>query len=249
MTLPLLTYTPSSQNHRVKGFEVAGDETAATPNSGAILDEGDINLLISAAYRQIFNEQQFLAHNRQRNLESQLRAGQISVRDFVEGLATSQVFREQNYECKNNYRFVRLAVQRILGRDVYSQREELAWSIVLATKGLQGFIRELLTSDEYETNFGDSMVPFQRRRVLPQRPEGELPKARMPRYGDDHRQQLETLGYFQDPDAFTYRWKWQKPPYPLAAQVLCIIIVFGVIALTLGFFIAIVLGVVGIIQI
>ena len=249
MTLPLLTYTPSSQNHRVKGFEVAGDETAATPNSGAILDEGDINLLISAAYRQIFNEQQFLAHNRQRNLESQLRAGQISVRDFVEGLATSQVFREQNYECNNNYRFVRLAVQRILGRDVYSQREELAWSIVLATKGLQGFIRELLTSDEYETNFGDSMVPFQRRRVLPQRPEGELPKARMPRYGDDHRQQLETLGYFQDPDAFTYRWKWQKPPYPLAAQVLGKIIVFGGIALTLGLFIAIVLGVVGIIQI
>ncbi|MEM6501378.1 MAG: phycobilisome rod-core linker polypeptide [Cyanobacteria bacterium P01_C01_bin.89] len=249
MTLPLLTYNPSSRNHRVNGFEVAGDETAAIPESGGILDEGDINLIISAAYRQIFNEQQFLAHNRQKNLESQLRAGQISVREFVEGLATSQVFREQNYECNNNYRFVRLAVQRILGRDVYSQREELAWSIVLATKGLQGFIRELVTSDEYEANFGDSMVPFQRRRVLPQRFEGELPKARMPRYGDEHRQQLEDLGYFQDPNAPTYRWEWQKPPYPLAAQVLGKIIVFGGVSLVLGLVVAVVLGTFGIIQI
>ncbi|MEM9771789.1 MAG: phycobilisome rod-core linker polypeptide [Cyanobacteria bacterium P01_D01_bin.73] len=249
MTLPILTYSPSTQNHRVNGFEVAGDETSAIPDSGTLLDDGDINQVISAAYRQIFNEQQLLSYYRQTNLESQLRAGQISVRDFIEGLATSQVFREQNYECNNNYRFVRLCVQRILGREVYNQREELAWSIVLATKGLQGFIRELLSSDEYEANFGDGRVPFQRRRVLPQRSEGELPQARMPRYGDEHLKQLNSLGYFQDPNAPTYRWKWQEPPYPLAAQVLGKIIVFGGISLVLGLFIWIVLGAFNVIQI
>ena len=182
MTLPLLTYPPSSRNHRVNGFEVPGEESAGTPSVELCLDSGDIDRVISAAYRQIFNEQQLLAFNRQTELESQLRNGQISVRDFIQGLATSSVFRERNYDCSNNYRFVRLCVQRILGREIYGQREELAWSIVLATKGLQGFISDLVSSDEYEANFGDSIVPFQRRRILPQRSQGELPIARMPRY-------------------------------------------------------------------
>lgn len=29
-----------------------------------------------------------------------------------------------------------MCIQRVLGRDVYNDREKLAWSIVLATKGL-----------------------------------------------------------------------------------------------------------------
>ena len=94
-----------------------------------------MDALISAAYRQIFNEQQLLKSNRQTFLESQLRFGQLSVRDFIRGLATSDPFRQRNYECNNNYRFVQMCVQRILGREVYSDREKLAWSIVLATKG------------------------------------------------------------------------------------------------------------------
>jgi phycobilisome rod-core linker protein len=147
-----------------------------------------------------------------------VRNGQITVRDFIRGLLLSLPFRRRNYEVNNNYRFAQMCVQRILGRDVYSEREKIAWSIVLATKGLQGFVDDLLNSEEYLTNFGFDTVPYQRRRILPQRAQGELPFARMPRYGEDHRVQLEAMGYFK-PIQPTYRWAWQQPPYPAGVRL------------------------------
>jgi phycobilisome rod-core linker protein len=117
-----------------------------------------------------------------------------------------------------------MCVQRILGRDVYSDREKLAWSTVLATKGLRGFIDDLLASEEYLENFGKDTVPYQRRRILPQRSQGELPFARMPRYGEDYREKLEDLGYFQAKSGLAYNvkpaaWDWQKPPFPVGVQL------------------------------
>ncbi|MEO0648880.1 MAG: phycobilisome rod-core linker polypeptide, partial [Cyanobacteria bacterium J06650_10] len=146
------------------------------------------------AYRRIFNEQQILVSTRERFLESQLFANQITVRDFIKGLLLSDTFRRRNYECNNNYRFVQMCIQRVLGRDVYDNREKLAWSTVLATKGLDGFISDLLDSAEYLENFGLDTVPYQRRRILAQHPTGELPFERMPRYGADHLAKLEALG-------------------------------------------------------
>ncbi|NET26985.1 MAG: phycobilisome rod-core linker polypeptide CpcG [Okeania sp. SIO1I7] len=140
--------------------------------------------LIWAAYRQIYSEHQILKSDRQIFLESQLKNGQITVRDFIRGLVISDPFRRNNYETNSNYRFVELCVQRILGRDVYSEREKIAWSIVVATKGIEGFIDELLNSDEYLDNFGFDTVPYQRRRVIPQRDGGETPfNLKTPRYG------------------------------------------------------------------
>lgn len=236
VSLPLLAYKPISQNQRVQGFEVPGDEqpfiysTCNSVTSGGIVSS-EMDMLIAAAYRQIFNEQQCLESNRQRSLESQLRSGAITVRDFMGGLATSDTFRQRNYDVNDNYRFVQMCVQRLLGRDVYGDQEKYAWSIVLATQGLQGFIRQLLNSEEYLTTFGNDTVPYQRRRILPQRTEGSLPFARMPRYGDSHRQQLEQLGYNFSGE-LTYRWSWQRPPYPkVARQVGSAITIFGAVAL------------------
>ncbi|MGL5058488.1 MAG: phycobilisome rod-core linker polypeptide, partial [Microcoleus sp.] len=67
----------------------------------------------------------------------------------------------------------------------------IAWSIVVATKGVQGFIDELINSSEYLDNFGYDTVPYQLRRVLPQRNVGETPfNLKTPRYGAYHRSQL-----------------------------------------------------------
>lgn len=190
MPLPLLEYAPSSQNQRVIGFEVPGDEQPRIHTTEDLLSASEMDDLILVAYRQIFHEQQMLASNRQVYLESQLKSGQITVKDFIRGLVTSDSFRRLNYDANNNYRFVELCVQRILGRNVYGDREKIAWSIVLATKGLQEFVNELLNSEEYDSNFGDDTVPYQRRRILPQRPQGELPFERMARYGTDYRDKL-----------------------------------------------------------
>ncbi|MEM9772440.1 MAG: phycobilisome rod-core linker polypeptide, partial [Cyanobacteria bacterium P01_D01_bin.73] len=82
-------------------------------------------------------------------------------------------------------------VQRLLGRDIYSKDEAIAWSIYIPTRGVAGFVEALQSSDEYEDNFGDSIIPYQRRRVLPQRNGGETPfNLKTPRYEDYHRAQL-----------------------------------------------------------
>jgi phycobilisome rod-core linker protein len=190
MSIPLLEYAPSSQNQRVTGFEVPGDEQPRVYTTDNLPSPSEMDVLITAAYRQIFHEQQMLFSNRQIFLESQLRSGQITVKDFIRGLVLSDSFRRLNYDANNNYRFVEICVQRILGRRIYSDREKLAWSIIIATKGLSGFIDDLLNSEEYNGNFGDNTVPYQLRRVLPKRSRGELPFARMARYGTDYRDNL-----------------------------------------------------------
>ena len=242
MTIPLLDYSPSSQNQRVLSYEIPGDEQSWIYTTENLPSDGEIQTIIWAAYRQIFNEQQLLSSNRDKALESQLRAGQITVRDFIRGLLLSNSFRQRNYEPNSNYRFVEMCIQRVLGRNVYSDREKLAWSITIATKGLEAFVDELLNSDEYLNNFGDDIVPYQRRRILPQRIEGEIPFARMPRYGADYRSKLEDLGYFSH-EIRDYAWATSQPYYPpkqvlLAAKILTFggatILALGTVAVALA---------------
>lgn len=190
MSLPLLEYAPKSQNQRVSGYEIAGEEQPRK-YSTEMASADEVKEVIWAAYRQVFSEHQILSSTRQKFLESQLAYGQINVRDFIRGLLLSDSFRRLNFDTNSNYRFVEMCVQRVLGRDVYSEREKITWSIVLATKGLQGFVDALLDSEEYLSNFGYNTVPYQRRRILPQRTKGETPfNLKTPRYGEYHRSQL-----------------------------------------------------------
>lgn len=189
MAIPLLEYSPKSQNARVAGYEVGGDEQTRIYNSESVLSSDDMNQLIEAAYRQIF----FHAFKSDREvcLESQLRNGQITVRDFIRGLLLSETFKNSFYDKNSNYRFVEQCVQRVLGRDVYSEKEKIAWSIVVANKGIKGFVNDLLDSDEYLENFGYDVVPYQRRRYLASRAQGEIPfNIKSPRYDSYHRAKL-----------------------------------------------------------
>lgn len=239
MSIPLLEYSPRSQNQRVNGYEISGEEQPRIYNTENLLSSSEIDELIQAAYRQIFNEQQMLRSNRQRKLESQLRNSQITVRDFIRGLVLSESFRERNYEVNNNYRFVQMCVQRLLGRDVYQEREKLAWSIVLATSGLEGFVDALIDSEEYLDNFGYDTVPYQRRRILPQRDMGELPFERMSRYGEDHRAVLEEIGnYFGEIESISGEPYLPPAPVLLAGKIITYagagVLALGTIAVALA---------------
>lgn len=186
MSIPLLNYAPKTQNARVEGYEVGRDEQPRIFNTENLYSPSDMDNLIEAAYRQIFFHA--FKSDREPFLESQLRNSQITVRDFIRGLVLSETFKNSFYEKNSNYRFVEQCVQRVLGRDVYSEREKIAWSIIVATKGIQGFVDELLNSDEYLDNFGDNIVPYQRRRSLPSRDQGELPfNIKSPRYDTYYR--------------------------------------------------------------
>ncbi len=189
MSIPLLSYAPLSQNRRVDGFEAGSDEQPRIFSTENLLSAADMDILIEAAYRQIFFHA--FASDREPVLESQLRNGQLTVREFIRGLLLSDTYKNSFYKLNSNYRFVEQCIQRVLGRDVYSEREKIAWSIVVATKGMQGFINELLDSEEYLDNFGYDTVPYQCRRILPGRTQGELPfNIKSPRYDEYHRAQL-----------------------------------------------------------
>nr|YP_009396980.1 phycobilisome rod-core linker polypeptide [Spyridia filamentosa]ARW66166.1 phycobilisome rod-core linker polypeptide [Spyridia filamentosa] len=176
MSIPILNYSLSTQNQRVDGFEYCpGEEQPIIYTTENLPTASEMDEIIWAAYRQIFSEHQILASTSEPFLESQLRFNQITIKDFIRGLLLSDSFRDLNYNCNNNYRFVEMCIQRVLGRDVYNEREKLAFSVILGSQGLEKFIDMLLEMDEYIDNFSDNTVPYQRRRIIFQRSKGEMP--------------------------------------------------------------------------
>lgn len=176
MSIPILNYSLSTQNQRVNGFEyLPGDELPKIYTTDNLPTSVEMDEIIWASYRQIFSEHQILSSGYDKFLESQLRFNQITVKDFIKGLLLSKAFRNLNYNCNNNYRFVEMCIQRVLGRDIYNEREKLAFAVIVGAKGIEEFINILLNSDEYNQNFGDYTVPYQRRRIIAQRSKGEMP--------------------------------------------------------------------------
>ncbi len=212
MALPLLQYKPSSQNHRVKSFGKAdlNEETPYIYRLEDVSSYTDIGNIIWASYRQVFSEHEILRFNRQKTLESQLKNGSIGVRDFIRGLAKSEAFYRLVVSVNNNYRLVDISLRRLLGRESYNKDEQIAWSIVIGTKGFGGFVDALVDSDEYTLNFGENTVPYQRKRM-----EGRPYNLVTPRYGEDFQ---ETAGTVQTDWRFTlekfYSRKFQERRLP-----------------------------------
>jgi phycobilisome rod-core linker protein len=190
MSIPLLDYKPSSQNQRVPGYEVPDEDTPYIYRLEDCSGDADLQELINAAYRQVLSEHLILQFNRQVQLESQLKNRTITVRDFIRGLAKSEAFRRAVVDTNSNYRLVEVCLKRLLGRAPYSKDEEIAWSIKVATLGWGQFVDALVDSEEYQTNFGDTTVPYQRRRYK-DRPTNLV----TPRYGDYWRDRQEEQRY------------------------------------------------------
>merc|ERR1712100_348724 len=185
VAIPLLQYAPITQNARVAALRVASDEVPRSYSMDIAMDAENLKTVIESAYRQIY----FHAFKTDRdvNLESQLRDGQITVRDFVRGLCLSDTFKRSFYGMNSNYKVVRHLVERLLGRKS-NKSEEISWSIVIATKGVEGLVDLLLDSQEYLDAFGYDTVPSQRNRVLPGRELGDTPfNITTPRYDEYYR--------------------------------------------------------------
>ncbi len=220
MGIPLQKYPLTSQNNRVSNL--AGDfDTVRSQLTGSISSadstyRADIDEMIEQAYRQIFFHA--MQCDRDSFLESQLRSGNITMRDFIRGLLLSERFQQGYYQCSSNYRMVDQVVGRVLGRPVHGEAERLAWSIVIGEKGFNTFIDALLNSDEYMANFGYDLPPVQRGRVVPGRDIGEMPiYQRFPRYGADWRNALIQRGCVTDMTQTSVlqastAWSNEQPP-------------------------------------
>lgn len=119
--------------------------------------------VVKAAYRQVFERDITRAYSQSVSyLESQVKNGDISTKEFIRRLAKSPLYRQQFYEPFVNSRVVELAFRHILGRGVSSQTEFQKYFARVSDGGLPALVDALVDSQEYSDYFGEETVPYLR---------------------------------------------------------------------------------------
>jgi len=125
------------------------------------LSSNEKDIVIKASYRQVFERDIAKAYNLNfTDLESQVKTGQLSIKEFIRALAQSSVYRKQFYEPFVNSRVIELTFKHILGRGPSSLKEFQLYFSVLSTRGLNGLVDSLINTREYADYFGEETVPY-----------------------------------------------------------------------------------------
>ena len=122
--------------------------------------DDDKEILIRAAYRQVFGNAYVMESERVVVAESQFKLGELSVREFVRQLAKSDTYRARFFEPCARYRLIELNFKHLLGRAPDGFDEMKYHSKVLDTEGFEAEIDSYLDSDEYQEAFGEDIVPY-----------------------------------------------------------------------------------------
>ncbi len=133
-------------------------------------DKVAVQNTISAAYRQIFERDiaPYVASSREfKVLESKLSNGEITVKEFIEGLGCSGLYLKEFYAPYPNTKVIELGTKHFLGRAPLDQAEIRKYNQILATQGIRAFIRAMLNTQEYAEAFGEDTVPYNRFPTLP----------------------------------------------------------------------------------
>jgi phycobilisome core-membrane linker protein len=121
------------------------------------------NDVIKAAYRQIFERDITRAYSQSiSDLESKVKNGEISMKEFVRRMAKSPLYRQQFFLPFINSRALELAFKHILGRGPSSREEVQKYFSIVSSKGLAGLVDALVDSNEYSDYFGEETVPYLR---------------------------------------------------------------------------------------
>jgi len=120
--------------------------------------------VIRAAYRQVFERDITKAYSQVvcPVEATQVRQGQLSMREFIRALGRSNEYRRQFYGRFSNSRVVELAFRHFLGRGVSSIEEFRQYFAIVSSKGLGGLVDALVNGMEYARVFGEETVPYLR---------------------------------------------------------------------------------------
>ena len=119
--------------------------------------------VVKAAYRQIFERDITRAYSQSISyLESQVKNGDISMKEFVRRLGKSPLYRQQFYQPFINSRALELAFRHVLGRGPSSREEVQKYFSIVSNGGLAALIDALVDSQEYADYFGEETVPYLR---------------------------------------------------------------------------------------
>ncbi|MFM7447860.1 MAG: phycobilisome rod-core linker polypeptide [Leptolyngbyaceae cyanobacterium] len=124
--------------------------------------DADADIVIRAVYRQVLGNAHVMESERLTVAESQLKRGDLSVREFVRQLAKSELYRCRFFDNCYRYRAIELNFKHLLGRAPDNFEEMRYHSTVLDESGFEADIDTYLDSDEYQTAFGESIVPYYR---------------------------------------------------------------------------------------
>lgn len=101
------------------------------------------------------------------NLESKLGNGEITVKEFIEALGSSELYLKEFYAPYPNTKVIELGTKHFLGRAPLNQKEIQHYNQILASQGIRAFISALVGSMEYAQVFGEDTVPYRRYPTLP----------------------------------------------------------------------------------
>jgi len=122
--------------------------------------EDDLQVTFRAAYRQILGNEYLMNSERLISAESLLRQGNITVKEFCRSIAKSDLYKAKFYFPNSNQRFVELNFKHFLGRPPFDEAELAEHTSRLEEAGYDVDIDTYFNSIEYESKFGDNIVPY-----------------------------------------------------------------------------------------
>lgn len=124
--------------------------------------EDELQGVIRACYQQVLGNAHLLETDRLTSAESLLRNGDITVRQFVNAIGMSDLYRSKFFTPNSQYRFVELNCKHFLGRAPQDQAELSAHVQCYSKGGYEAEIGSYINSDEYLKHFGEHVVPYAR---------------------------------------------------------------------------------------
>jgi phycoerythrin-associated linker protein len=123
----------------------------------------DVQTVIRSAYKHVLGNPHVMDSERLVVAESQLADGNLSVREFVRAVGQSDFYRSRYFANCAPYRFVELNFMHFLGRAPISQEEVSEHIVRCVAEGYAAEIDSYIDSAEYQSTFGEDVVPYYRR--------------------------------------------------------------------------------------
>ncbi|RMG10568.1 MAG: photosystem I reaction center subunit XII [Cyanobacteria bacterium J055] len=124
--------------------------------------EEEARVAIRAVYRQLLGNEHIMSSERLTSAESLLCNGSINVRDFVRCVAKSELYKSKFFYNNFQNRFSELNYKHLLGRAPYDQAEIAFHNDLYHNEGYDADIDSYIDSAEYQSCFGDNIVPYYR---------------------------------------------------------------------------------------
>lgn len=148
----------SAQRQQTKAFKLLSNA-----------DKVAVQNTVRAAYRQIFERDldPYIIASEFTALESKLSNNEINVKEFIEGIGTSDLYIKEFYAPYPNTKVIEMGTKHFLGRAPLNQKEIQKYNQILANEGIRAFVSAMVNSMEYLQLFGEDTVPYRRFPTLP----------------------------------------------------------------------------------